>query len=185
MWALFTRHTVAALFPCTVLLNLPVHAYAYLCQKCTQCVQVYNRYMYRHCLVMVIALTSNNQGQHHGGLCRYMHPITSLYLQTADVKRVWGMRQAFLLLDFEDNSAEPFKAMLLSATLQPLYINTEEVGWADYSACSLVPRLSHFYSITMLKRMQQMTKRYVKAGANPFLFASSKFMFKYYMYLNF
>ncbi|XP_064397126.1 condensin-2 complex subunit G2-like isoform X2 [Halichondria panicea] len=44
----------------------------------------------------------------------------------ADVKRVWSMRQAFLLLDFEDGSAEPFKAMLLSATLQPLYINTEE-----------------------------------------------------------
>ncbi|XP_064397561.1 condensin-2 complex subunit G2-like [Halichondria panicea] len=44
----------------------------------------------------------------------------------ADVKRVWSMRQAFLLLDFEDISAEPFKAMLLSATLQPLYINTEE-----------------------------------------------------------
>ena len=47
--------------------------------------------------------------------------------QAADVKRVWSMRQAFLLLDFEDGSAEPFKAMLLSATLQPLYINTEEV----------------------------------------------------------
>ncbi len=50
-----------------------------------------------------------------------------LCMQVADVRRVWGMRTAFLLLDFEDSSAEPFKAMLLSATLQPLYINSDEV----------------------------------------------------------
>ena len=43
------------------------------------------------------------------------------------------MRQAFLLLDFEDPSVEPFKAMLLSATLQPLYLNMEEVSFAMIS----------------------------------------------------
>lgn len=53
-----------------------------------------------------------------------------MYNQGSDVKRVWSMRQAFLLLDFEDPSVEPFKAMLLSATLQPLYLNMEEVS--DY-----------------------------------------------------
>lgn len=49
--------------------------------------------------------------------------------QGSDVKNVWSMRQAFLLLDFEDPSVEPFKAMLLSATLQPLYLNMDEVSW--------------------------------------------------------
>ena len=38
------------------------------------------------------------------------------------------MRQALLLLDFEDTSADSLKLMLLSCTLQPLYIKSEEVG---------------------------------------------------------
>ena len=37
------------------------------------------------------------------------------------------MRQALLLLDFEDTSADSLKLMLLSCTLQPLYIKSEEV----------------------------------------------------------
>jgi len=38
------------------------------------------------------------------------------------------MRQGFLLLDFEDASADYLKCMLLSCTLQPLYLTSEEVG---------------------------------------------------------
>ena len=38
------------------------------------------------------------------------------------------MREAFLLLDFEDPATEPFKTMLLSCTLQHAYLNSEEVS---------------------------------------------------------
>ena len=37
------------------------------------------------------------------------------------------MRQSFLLLDFEDASADSLKCMLMSCTLQPLYLTSEEV----------------------------------------------------------
>ena len=37
------------------------------------------------------------------------------------------MRQGFLLLDFEDASADSLKCMLMSCTLQPLYLTSEEV----------------------------------------------------------
>jgi hypothetical protein len=45
------------------------------------------------------------------------------------VKRVWLVREAFLLLDFEDATTEPFKTMLLSSTLQHAYLNSEEVSY--------------------------------------------------------
>jgi len=62
-------------------------------------------------------------------------PHTLLYLVArtladgatrADLHRVWLMRQGFLLLDFEDASADYLKCMLLSCTLQPLYLTSEE-----------------------------------------------------------
>lgn len=45
------------------------------------------------------------------------------------MKRVWLVREAFLLLDFEDPSTDPFKTMLLSCTLQHAYLNSEEVRY--------------------------------------------------------
>ena len=43
------------------------------------------------------------------------------------MKRVWLVREAFLLLDFEDQSTDPFKTMLLSCTMQHVYLNLDEV----------------------------------------------------------
>jgi len=57
-----------------------------------------------------------------------MIPPFSSLPQRADLHRVWLMRQGFLLLDFEDASADYLKCMLLSCTLQPLYLTSEEVG---------------------------------------------------------
>ena len=43
------------------------------------------------------------------------------------MKRVWLVREAFILLDFEDQTAEPFKTMLLSCMLQHVYLHSDEV----------------------------------------------------------
>ena len=48
--------------------------------------------------------------------------------QAADVKRVWAMRDALLLLDFEDPDTGPFKTMLLACTLHQIYLKSEEVS---------------------------------------------------------
>ena len=53
--------------------------------------------------------------------------ITHSHSQLSDLHRVWLMRQSFLLLDFEDASADSLKCMLMSCTLQPLYLTSEEV----------------------------------------------------------
>lgn len=47
-------------------------------------------------------------------------------MQLVDVKRVWAVRQAFLLLDFEDPSADIMKAMLLSCSVHPLYLRCDQ-----------------------------------------------------------
>ena len=54
--------------------------------------------------------------------------LSSPLPQLSDLHRVWLMRQGFLLLDFEDASADSLKSMLLLCTLQPLYLTSEEVG---------------------------------------------------------
>ena len=38
------------------------------------------------------------------------------------------MRNALLLLDFEDPDTEPFKTMLLGATVHQAYLKTDEVS---------------------------------------------------------
>ena len=43
------------------------------------------------------------------------------------MKRVWLMRNALLLLDFEDPETGPFKTMLLACTLNQIYLKSDEV----------------------------------------------------------
>jgi condensin-2 complex subunit G2 len=43
-----------------------------------------------------------------------------------DVGRVWGMRGALLLLDFEDSSADSIKELLLSSLIEPLYLTSAD-----------------------------------------------------------
>lgn len=69
----------------------------------------------------------------------YMYIVSP---QHADVKRVWLVREAFVLLDFEDPTTEPFKTMLLSCTLQHAYLNSDEVSlctWRKRKKKSWVP----------------------------------------------
>ena len=44
--------------------------------------------------------------------------------QVKDVSRVWCMRGALLLLDFEDSSADSIKELLLSSLIEPLYLTS-------------------------------------------------------------
>ena len=62
--------------------------------------------------------------------------------QLSDLHRVWLMRQGFLLLDFEDASADSLKCMLMSCTLQPLYLTSEEVctGRVQYNTSGVYLR---------------------------------------------
>ena len=46
--------------------------------------------------------------------------------QRADVGRVWAIRGALLLLDFEDTSADSIKQLLLSALIEPLYLLSDD-----------------------------------------------------------
>ncbi|CAI9111280.1 OLC1v1011465C1 [Oldenlandia corymbosa var. corymbosa] len=43
-----------------------------------------------------------------------------------DVHRVYGLREAFLLFDFEDESIEDLKNLLIRCVISPLYFKTEE-----------------------------------------------------------
>ena len=58
----------------------------------------------------------------------HMHTIYTMHSHTqlVDVKRVWSMRQAFLLLDFDDPSADVMKTMLLSCCAHPLYLRWDQ-----------------------------------------------------------
>ncbi|XP_073235471.1 condensin-2 complex subunit G2-like [Porites lutea] len=44
----------------------------------------------------------------------------------SDVKRVWSLRQALLLMDFEDNSSESMKQLLHQCMIHPMYLKLEE-----------------------------------------------------------
>lgn len=43
-----------------------------------------------------------------------------------DVKRLWAVRQAFLLLDFDDPSADMMKSMLMSCCVHPVYLRCDQ-----------------------------------------------------------
>ncbi|EDO49585.1 predicted protein [Nematostella vectensis] len=55
--------------------------------------------------------------------------IRSLAKGTAsDVKHVWGLRQALLLIDFEDESSSSLKQLLHQCMIHPIYLRQEEAS---------------------------------------------------------
>ena len=48
-------------------------------------------------------------------------------IKVADVKRVFSLRETLLLLDFDDESAGPLKAVLLQCIVCGIYLTTAEV----------------------------------------------------------
>ncbi len=57
------------------------------------------------------------------------------------MKRVWEMRNALLLLDFEDPDTGPFKTMLLACTLHQVYLKSPEVSRSE---CVLIGEVASF-----------------------------------------
>ena len=44
------------------------------------------------------------------------------------MKRLWSVRSCLLLLDFEDDSADSIKELLLKTTFSPLFLKSQEVN---------------------------------------------------------
>ena len=68
-------------------------------------------------------------------LYRYILEIMAA-LQVSDVKRVWSLRQALLLIDFEDSSSECLKQLLHQCMINRMYLKLEEVSRINNAAVS-------------------------------------------------
>ncbi|XP_062519553.1 condensin-2 complex subunit G2-like [Corticium candelabrum] len=47
-------------------------------------------------------------------------------VQLADIKRVWALRQALCVFDFEHEDSSPLKTLLIGCVIQPQYLRSEE-----------------------------------------------------------
>jgi len=67
----------------------------------------------------------------------------------ADLKRVWDIKSAFHLLDFEDESSDGFKSLMQRCLLHPLYLGTDMGKKILVFMFTLHPCVVEFFHITM------------------------------------
>ena len=73
---------------------------------------------------------------------RYSHAC--LCVQASDIKRVYNFRKALLLLDFEDESADSLKCLLVTCFIHPAYLKFEEVSFNPVNVLRLHTLMCEF-----------------------------------------
>lgn len=87
-----------------------------------------------------------------------------------DVRRIYSLRETFLLFDFEDESIEDLKHLLMRCMISPLYLKTEE-GWKF---------LSFMFSLSrqLVKEALAMIRSHIPYGKKSILEAYGEIVFR-------